>query len=176
MHLLGRVDEQKEEREGARGDRAQLERKGLDLGEELVERRRGWIAVATRAAGAAEGLDRLERQLTLEAADDAAERGGQPADVFVQGDVLAADRRAGNRDGAERGGRAGPGWAGLAGLVGAIGQGAAPEIDGRRGGCPILQGRRGRRRRAQRGQGARASGRTSTSNVSAWDPTAATIL
>jgi hypothetical protein len=127
MHLLGGVDEEKEEREGACGDRAQLERKGFDLREELIERGCGRIAVASGAAGAAEGLDRLERLLTLEAADDAAERGSEPADVVVERDVLATDRRAGDGDGAERGGGAGPARPLLGGLVRRVRQVTAPE-------------------------------------------------
>jgi hypothetical protein len=137
VHLLGGVDEQEEERERARRDRRELEGERFDLGEELVERGRVGVAVASRAAGAAQRLDRLERQLTLEAADDAAERAGEPSDVLVEGDVLAADRRAGNRDSAERGGGAGP-TRPLTGLVRRVRQGASSRLDGQRGASPSI--------------------------------------
>jgi len=53
MYLLGRVDEEKEEREGARGRGGQLGRERAHLLQQLVERRRVRIAVPARAAGAA---------------------------------------------------------------------------------------------------------------------------
>jgi hypothetical protein len=73
--------------------------------------------------------------------DDPSERAGEPTHVLVERNVFAADRRAGNRDGAKGGGGAGPARL-LTGLVRRVRQCAAPVIDGRRGGCPILQGRR----------------------------------
>jgi hypothetical protein len=117
MHLLGRVDEQEEESKGARGNRAELERQSLDLLQQLVERGSGRVAVASCAAGAAEGLDRVERLLPLEPEDDAAERGGEPADVLVEGNVLTPDGGTRKRDGTRRRGRGGPARPRLAGLV-----------------------------------------------------------
>ena len=139
MHLLGGVDEQEEERERARGDRAQLERQRFDLVRADRRARARRVAVAPRAAGAAEGLDRVERLLALEAEDDAAERGGEPADVLVEGNVLTPDRGTRKRDGAHRGGGSGPARPRLAGLVRRVRQGAAPGARGRaEGGSFIL--------------------------------------
>ena len=95
MHLLRGVDQQEEERERARGDRGTLERERGHLLEQRVERGRVGLAMATRAAGLAERLDALERLLALEAADDPAERCGEPAHVLVQRDVFAANSRSG---------------------------------------------------------------------------------
>jgi len=117
VHLLGRVDEQEEEGEGARGDRAQLEGEPLYLVQQVVERWSGRVAMATRAAGAAERLDRVERLLPLEPEDDAAERGGEPADVLVEGNVLTPDGGTRKRDGTRRRGGSGPTRPRLAGLV-----------------------------------------------------------
>jgi len=117
VHLLGGVDEQEEEGEGARGDRAQLEREPFYLAQKFVERWGSRVAMAPRAAGAAEGLDRVERLLPLEPEDDAAERGGEPADVLVEGNVLTPDGGTRKRDGARRGGGGGPTRPRLAGLV-----------------------------------------------------------
>jgi len=117
MDLLGRVDEQEEEGEGARGDRTQLEGEPFYLAQKFVERWGSRVAMAPRAAGAAEGLDRVERLLPLEPEDDAAERGGEPADVLVEGNVLTPDGGTRKRDGARRGGGSGPTRPRLAGLV-----------------------------------------------------------
>src|SRR4051794_38037743 len=96
--------------------------------------------MAPRAAGAAERLDRVERLLPLEPEDDAAERGGEPADVLVEGNVLTPDRRTRKRDGAHRRGGGGPVRPRLAGLVRRVRQGAAPGLwaRGRREGASFI--------------------------------------
>src|SRR5690242_3064056 len=85
--------------------------------EQLLERRCGRVAMAACPAGAAQRLDRVERLLPLEPQDDAAERGGEPADVLVEGNVLTPDRRPRKRDGAHRRGGSGPARPRLTGLV-----------------------------------------------------------
>jgi hypothetical protein len=103
VYLFRGVDEQEEEGEGARGDRAPLERKCFDLREEGVEGRSAGIAVAPRAACLTQRLDRFERRLALEPADHAAKRGGEPPHVVVQWDVLTSHCWAGNHVGAGKG-------------------------------------------------------------------------
>ena len=141
MHLLGGVDEQEEERERARGDGAELERQTLRPASRSSSSdgaRR--IAVAASAAGLSQALDRVERLLALEPADDAPERGGEPADVLVEGDVLAADHRARQGDGAECRSRGGPVGARLTALVQRVRQRTTPDIDDRRVGTVQLYG------------------------------------
>src|SRR5436190_7494988 len=90
--------------------------------------------MATGAAGATQGLDRVERLLSLEAENDSTERGSEPAHVLVEGNVLTPDRGTRKRDGAHRGGGSGPARPRLAGLVRRVRQGTTPRARGRGGG------------------------------------------
>jgi hypothetical protein len=95
VHLLGSVDQEEEEGEGARRDGAEREGESLYLLEQLVEGRGIGVAVPAGAAGAAQAFDGIEGLLPFEAADHPAERRGEPADVLMEGNVLAPDGRAG---------------------------------------------------------------------------------
>jgi hypothetical protein len=88
MHLLGGIDEEEEEREGARGERREIERKGGDFLEEGIEVFRVGVAAPARSAGTAEPIDSLKRRFTLEPQDDAAERRGEAPHVIVKRDVF----------------------------------------------------------------------------------------
>src|SRR5688500_17149532 len=90
MYLLGGVDEEEEQREGARGDDAQLEWKRRDVVEQFVDGRGARIAVAACSARPAKLLDGIERLVPLEPADDAAESRGEAPDVVVEGEVFLA--------------------------------------------------------------------------------------
>ncbi len=73
MHLFGGVDEQKEEREGARRDRTPLQRECIDLVEKCVKRWGARLAVAPCATRLAQRFDRRERHFALDPANDPAE-------------------------------------------------------------------------------------------------------
>ena len=88
VHLLGGVDEQEEQRERARDDRGSIERQGVHDREQLIERRRARLAAPPRAAGASERFDGVERIVALQPANDGAERGGEEANVVVEGKVF----------------------------------------------------------------------------------------
>jgi hypothetical protein len=84
MHLLGGIDQQEKEREGTCGDRAQLERQCFHLGKQRFQRGRTGFSSATVSRCHAQRLDRLEGRFALDALNDAAERGSEPAHVVVQ--------------------------------------------------------------------------------------------
>ena len=90
MSLLGGVDQQKEERERARGDRTLLHGESVHLAQQIVERRRAGLTVPARARCGPKTLDDIERLLSFESLDDASERAGQPADVVVEREILLA--------------------------------------------------------------------------------------
>jgi hypothetical protein len=95
VNLFRRVDEEKEQREGASGYRAPVERECGDLSEEGVQRWCARFAMAPRATGQAQRFDGLKGRLALEPADHAAERGGEPSHVVMQRQVLAPYRQIG---------------------------------------------------------------------------------
>src|SRR5687767_6341960 len=88
MSLLGGVDQQKEERERARGDGALLDGESVDFAQKIVESGSSRLTVTARARREAKTLDDLERFLSFQSLDDASERSGQPADVVVERQVL----------------------------------------------------------------------------------------
>jgi hypothetical protein len=88
MHLLGGIDEEEEEREGARGERREIERKRGDFLEECIEAFRTGVAAAACSACTAEAIDGLKRRFTLEPQDDVAERCGEAPHVIVKRDVF----------------------------------------------------------------------------------------
>src|SRR5262245_51260148 len=93
MHLLRGVDEEKEEREGARRHRREIEWRGSDVIEQRVERSGTGIAATPRTASAAQTIDGLKSLFPFEPLNDAPEGGGQPPDVVVEGNVFRASVR-----------------------------------------------------------------------------------
>ena len=88
MSLLGGVDQQKEQCERARGDRALLDRERVDFAQQIVEAGRSRLAVPRARGTRSEGA-RLSRTLpSFQSLDDASERSRQPADVVVERNVL----------------------------------------------------------------------------------------
>src|SRR3954468_18154297 len=88
MHLLGRIDEQEEQRECSRGNGRCLQRKCADAIEQLVERWRIGISTTSRARRASQSLPLLVLFIALEPLDHAAECGGETTDIFVEWLVL----------------------------------------------------------------------------------------
>jgi hypothetical protein len=88
VRLLGGVDEEKEERKGARGHRAVLHAEAVDLSQQIVQTRRIRIAASAGAGSDAQLFDDLERFLSLEPPDHAPEGTRQPADVLVEWNVF----------------------------------------------------------------------------------------
>src|ERR1700694_3793701 len=88
--LLGGVDEQKEERERARGDRALLHAQSVDFAKQVVERRSAGLTVTPSARRRPKALDDLEGFHSFQSLDDAAEGAGQPANVVVEREILLA--------------------------------------------------------------------------------------
>jgi hypothetical protein len=88
MSLLGGVDQEKEEGERTRCDRALLDSKSIDFTQQIVERRNSGLAVTPSARCGAQPFDDLEGFLSFQSLDDAPERAGQPADILVEGEIL----------------------------------------------------------------------------------------
>jgi hypothetical protein len=88
--LFGGVDEQKEERERARNDGALRYTERVDLTQQIVERRSSPLAVTASPRSGAKALDDLERLLSLESLNDASQRAGQPANIFVERNVFSS--------------------------------------------------------------------------------------
>jgi hypothetical protein len=95
VHLFGGVDEEEEEREGARRGRAQLEGERRHLLEQRVEAGRRRVAAPAVAARLPQPLNGVERLPALQPADHPAERRGEPAHVLVERHVLAPRHRLG---------------------------------------------------------------------------------
>ncbi len=91
MYLFRGVDEQEEERERARGDGGAIGGQRGDALEQLVQRWRARIAMSARATGLAKRFHRLERVVTFEAFDHPAQRGGEPPNILMQGDVFGTN-------------------------------------------------------------------------------------
>jgi hypothetical protein len=92
MHLLGRVDEQEEQREGSRGAGGTADRQCVDPLEQGRERRRIGVPVPARPGGLPQRLHGLEGRLPLEPANHLAERGREEAHVLVERENFVAGR------------------------------------------------------------------------------------
>ena len=90
MHLFGGVDEEEEEREGARDDGRAFQRKGIDALQQLVERRRIGLPTPPSAAGTTQAFDGLKCLVALQPADDGAESGREQTNVVVKRQVFGA--------------------------------------------------------------------------------------
>jgi len=93
MSLFGGVDQQKEKRERACRHCALFDRQTVDPLEKLFE---GCCIAVTMTACAgrdSELFDDLERLLSLEPLNHPTEGGGEPADIFVEREVLWASLR-----------------------------------------------------------------------------------
>src|SRR5439155_13076365 len=104
VHLRRRVDQEEEERERARRDGGEMQRRRGDALEKLVECRRARSAMSPRATGLADRLDGLERSLAFQPSYHTAERAGEPAHVDVEGDIFPAYAGPGDRDSTRIGG------------------------------------------------------------------------
>jgi len=93
VHLLGSIDEEKEKRESARGERGKFDRQRRDLGEQCRDAFRVRILASARAAGLAKILHCVKCVLPLEPPDYAPEHCRKPADIFVKRNVFGARRR-----------------------------------------------------------------------------------
>ena len=91
MHLLGGVDQQEEQREGARHRRRELERQALHAREQSSARFGAPASPRRRARHAPQPLHGVESVVALQPADHAAEAGGEAAHVVVQGLVFGAN-------------------------------------------------------------------------------------
>ena len=109
VHLLGGVDQQEEERECARRDRALLDGKPSTRRSSSSSEGASGVAVPARAACATRRRSTMvERLLALEPPDDAPERARQPANILVEREVFASRRgRAGHPGRYETDGRRG---------------------------------------------------------------------
>jgi hypothetical protein len=88
VRLLGGVDQQEKEGEGAGRHGAVRDAESVDLFQQVVEGRSVGIAVPTGAGCHAQPLDDRERLVTLEASDYATKRASQPANVIVEGKIF----------------------------------------------------------------------------------------
>ncbi len=90
MDLLGRVDEQEEEREGASYGCRLLGGKLVHLTEQLVESARAVCSATSITTGDPQCFDGGEHVVALEALDDATKRAGEPSHVIVEGLVFGS--------------------------------------------------------------------------------------
>jgi hypothetical protein len=90
MHLLRGVDQQEEQREGARRGGGERKGKRVHALEQLIERRCAGFLATPRPCIATKGLDDLECLVALETPDDAPERRRELADVFVEREIDVA--------------------------------------------------------------------------------------
>jgi hypothetical protein len=73
VDLLGGVDQQKEQGEGAADPTGDVDRHVADLGEQFLKARGAGLVAAAGAAASAEVFDGGEHRVALEAADDLSE-------------------------------------------------------------------------------------------------------
>jgi hypothetical protein len=93
VHLLCRVDQEKEQREGSRDGRGDFQRQIRDAHEQRVQIGRGGLAAAPPAASRTQILDRLKYRLTLQPLDHLTERQGKPTHVLLQGSIFGTNFR-----------------------------------------------------------------------------------
>jgi hypothetical protein len=91
VHLLGGVDEEEEEREGARDGRRHFDREIRHAREQRVEIGRGGFTAPPTAARGTQIFHCLEDHVALQPLDDLPERGSEPAHVLLQGPILGAN-------------------------------------------------------------------------------------
>ncbi len=90
MHLLGRIDQQKEKRERARRDGCDVERKPRCFVDQSIEIARAGSAPAPRLACSSQVIDDAVGLVALEASNDAAKPRGQKTNIVMKRDVLRA--------------------------------------------------------------------------------------
>ena len=90
MHLFGRIDEEKEQRERSRGCGAQGKWKGVDAREQGVQRECARVAMTAGSRVATEPFDGGECVIAFEPPNDAAKCRGEAAHVVVEWEIFVA--------------------------------------------------------------------------------------